>query len=97
MLVPPGPAATLPLMISLWRKTEIHTGSARGYTMGKDETATPAQQQKMDKFTTSTKSRMDDQRLGVDNTGTVRFAEILDSIQASRKALEGQIGGVQVK
>ena len=78
-----------------WIYPSAHTPRLRG---GRAETRPPTTQQpKMDIFTTPTKIRTEDQRSVADNPGTDRFAEILDAIQASRRALEGQIGGVQAE
>ena len=65
--------------------------------MGKDKAGAQAQQYKMDKYTTSAGARKDEQKMPEEASGADKFAEILEAIQASRSALEGQIGGIQTE
>ena len=67
-------------------------------TMGKDKLAVPAQQPKMDKFTIPAppKNPTDTTQQAKDAPED-KFTEILAAIQASRLALEGQIGGLQTE
>ena len=66
--------------------------------MGKDKNSNGTQQPKMDKYTIPVqKSRAEALSADSDNHQADKLSEILEAIQASRSALEGQIGGVQVE
>ena len=62
----------------------------------KDKTAPCVQQPKMDRYTVpAQRPRTPDQSQPPETSEPDKFKEILAAIQASRCALEGQIGGVQ--
>ena len=66
--------------------------------MGKDKTPASSQQPKMDRYTVSAqRSSSEVPNAAQTRPQPDRFTEILEAIQASRSALEGQIGGVQME
>ena len=77
-----------------WCPCGCYTQETEG--MGKDRAGSQHQQHKMDKYTTPMGARMEEKKMGDENTGTDRFAEVLEAIQASRSSLEDQIGGIRV-
>ena len=65
--------------------------------MGKDKALKHPQQAKMDKYAVSTKKPVALEADTASNSDPDKLSEILAAIQASRLALEGQIGGVQTE
>ena len=85
------------VLVPLGRSALEARGCAREAKMGKDKLANPTQQPKMDKYTTLVPKNPIDNPQQASSASEDKFAEILAAIHASRNALEGQIGGLQME
>ena len=85
------------VLVPLERPALEVRGRAQKATMGKDKSANPAQQPRMEKYTIPVPKNPIDNPQQASGASEDKFAEILAAIHASRNALEGQIGGLQME
>mgnify|MGYP002804399224 CR=1 FL=1 len=85
------------VLVPLRRPAVEASGGAQRATMGKDKLANPTQQPRMEKYTIPVPKTPIGNPQQAPGTSEDKFAEILAAIHASRNALEGQIGGLQME